>query len=251
MEAMLKGLFGGMLMVAMCFATPAWTQDNARQSRDQSREIPTREVDYDERDLAPRGMYFGGNIGVSRYELEQDGFDAFTATVMDSLGFPVDSGTSMLDDGSNAFALVAGYRLSKYFAGEASFIDFGATDFLANVNVETGFDLGMANLSARLKTRALGFSLRGTLPVWRSFDLHARLGRFAVQTRLDTTANLPDGSSAKLTRTTDSNQILYGVGGSSRIGERWVIDVDYQVLQTSDTFTGDVRALLLGFQFRL
>jgi hypothetical protein len=251
MEVMLKGLFRGMLVVAMSFAAPVWAQDNARQVRSSGRVIPTKAVDYEERDVTPRRMYFGGNVGVSRYDLDQDGFDAFTAAVMDDLGFSLDSGTSTLDNESNAFALVAGLRLSKNFSVEGNFVDFGKTDYRADVNVDDGIDLGMATLSARLRTRALGFSLLGTLPLGRGFDLHAMLGRYSVETRLDTTVNLPDGSSAKLARTADSNQILYGFGASNRIGERWTIDVDYQVLQTSDSFTGDVRAVLIGFQFRL
>lgn len=202
------------------------------------------------------GWYFGVTGGQAKADLDQDELDELVFDTFDAAGAPVVDGSSDLDDSDTSFSLFGGYRISRYFAVEAGYIDFGTAEYRSSGIVDP---LGPqtpqpASYSADLEVKGFTAAAVGTLPLNQMFELHARLGVLFADTEISETAaisttSLSDSFSA------DSQDLFYGVGAGFHLGQNWTFSLEWQqykdVGDEDETGETDIDRVSLGVIFKL
>jgi OOP family OmpA-OmpF porin len=205
---------------------------------------------------AQTGWYFGLSGGQAQVDIDQDEFDALVEDTFASVGFPLISGSSSLEDSDTSFAAYGGYRFSQYFAVEGSFIDFGTAEYRASGNVNPPGPTVSIPASYSADFEVFGFTAGavGTLPLGQIFDLHGRLGVMFADTEISENATVATAS-ADETYSANTQEIFYGIGAGLRLGERWALSLDWHqykdVGDEDDTGETDVDRISLGVTFKL
>jgi hypothetical protein len=203
---------------------------------------------------AELGQYFGANIGPSKFNLDESGI----ANLPSSRNGKITSGTPyLLEDSDTAWSLTYGYKFTRNFSLEASYVDFGESTF-SQTAVQ---DLGLASYAKYAFETAVGIkglSLVGVavFPVG-NFEFNGNLGfLFAlVETSWSGTAKtIPAGTAESAapeqhfskSDMDNSIEFLLGVGAGYNISERFHVRVDWTLVQASE----EVSALTAGFRYR-
>lgn len=122
------------------------------------------------------GWYLGGNLGLSRAEIDEDRI----RESLESEGFAVTAFSD--DDRDLGYKLFGGYQLNRYFALEAGYFDLGMFDFEATTDPLGSFE-GDIDIT--------GFNLDvvGLLPITTRFSAFGRGGvtREEAKVRFDRT----------------------------------------------------------------
>lgn len=205
---------------------------------------------------AQTGWYFGISGGQAQPDIDQEEFDILVEDTFDAVGFPLNSGSSTLDDSDMSWAAYGGYRFSQYLAVEGSFIDFGTAEYRASGTVNPPGPVASVPASYSADFEVSGFSAAavGTLPLGQMFDLHGRLGILFADTEISENASIADAS-ADETYSANTQEVFYGIGAGLQLGERWALSLDWQqfkdVGDEDDTGETDVDRLSLGVTFKL
>jgi OOP family OmpA-OmpF porin len=202
------------------------------------------------------GWYFGLAAGRSQADLDQAELDEIVLDTFFSVGFPVITGSSTLEDTDTTWSVVAGYRLTPFIALEASYTDFGAAEYRSSGTVNPPGPTPSAPASYSVDFAAKGFTVAavGAIPLGEMFDIHARAGILFADMEISQTASIGAGSASE-TYSADSRDLLYGLGVGLHLKERWSFNLDWQqfkdVGDEDETGESDLDTLSLGIAFRL
>lgn len=145
-----------------------------------------------------RGWYAGAEIGQSK--LERDDFIGITSE----------------DDSSEAYALLFGYRFSRYFSLEAGYTDMG--DFHATVLPDCP-----SCVEESVSTSIDGFFVNaiGTWPIAEYFQLRGLLGMTERDLAISSVSSQFSTSWSE-----SGTSLSYGIGVGIPINEHFEIDLD-------------------------
>lgn len=202
------------------------------------------------------GWYFGLSGGKAEADLDQAELDDIVLDSFFSVGFPVITGRSTLEDSDTAWSAIAGYRFSPFIALEASYTDFGTAEYRSSGTVNPPGPTTSAPASYSVDFAVNGFTIAavGAIPLGEMFDVHARAGMLFSDMEISQTATIGTASASE-TYTADSRDLLYGLGVGLRLKERWSFSLDWQqfkdVGDEDETGESDLDTLSLGVVFRL
>ena len=151
-----------------------------------------------------KGLYFGAGIGNA-------GVDGTNASVSFS-------------GNDTGWKAIAGWRVLKFFAAEADYIDFGNVE---DNNIKVG--------NTGIEVAGLGI-----LPFGKHFEIFAKAGFISWDTTLDTTG---------IHTSDNGNDGMYGGGAAFRIGESLQIRVEYERFDIPDTDKVDFASASATFTF--
>jgi opacity protein-like surface antigen len=205
---------------------------------------------------AELGFYVGGQVGQASKEVSREFYELFNDDIQSFSGFtPVEDQTS-LDDSDTAFAIVAGYRLTRYLAFEGSFAELGQVTYKSRATGNFPLDSGTLNTNIESETSGFGLAVIGTLPLTRDWEVFARGGvLFATQKiRLvvDATGQqfIPTPGDFDVSGTDNTDETFAAVGISRRFFEIYDVRLEYlRVFNSGAESTGgkgDLDAALLG-----
>lgn len=153
-----------------------------------------------------RGPYLGGSLGQSKFT---EWCDASAITC---------------DDTDTAWKLFGGYRLNKYVAVEATYIDWGAA---------TGTVAGPRNVSA--EQTSLGVAAVGSLELGPRFSVFGKAGF------LMTEQELPASTRPKR----DETEFHYGLGARFSFTSNWAARAEWERTEKLK-----VEMLSIGVEYR-
>ena len=229
---------------------------------------------------ADRGFYFGASGGQSSYDFDQvpqnvlvipaAGFIApiFVATLSpatSSLLNPLNPsfvvGSAFIeaqqqlwlpedDDEGAAWSVNAGYRINRYLAVEASYVNLGALSATHSIGVPAFLGGGTFTFHRELETAGPALTAFGMLPLSESWQLYARAGMLFADS--DLTTSFDGGSDSS---SFDSDVTTLGAGAQYDWGGHWSARLEFQrslgVGGDDVASDADVDAISLGFLYRL
>jgi opacity protein-like surface antigen len=225
---------------------------------------------------ADRGFYFGASGGQAKYDF--DGFPPI-AVLIPVIGFtPVPSvpapnppvfiapfppfnATVVLasarpvlwlpgdDDETTAWSLTAGYRINRYLAIEASYVDLGTLEATHTISTILGGG-GTLAFHRELETTGPALAAIGILPLSDSWELYVRAGMLFADSELTTAINGNSNS-----RSFDSEATTVGAGAQFDWGGNWSARLEFQrsfdVGGNDVASEADVDAVSLAVLYRL
>jgi opacity protein-like surface antigen len=222
---------------------------------------------------ADRGFYLGASGGQATYDFDQTtpipvaGFVPFPTTpnvpviVFNPVATPV-VGSPVFreaqpvlwlpgdEDEGTAWSLTAGYRINRYLAIEASYVNLGTLEASDNFAVPALLGGGTLNFQRELETAGPALTAFGMLPLSNSWQLYARAGILFADTDLTTAINGNSRSSSF-----DSDVTTLGAGAQYDWGAHWSARLEFQrsldVGGDDVANDADVDGISLGFLYRL
>jgi hypothetical protein len=153
------------------------------------------------------------------------------------------------DDEGTAWSVTAGYRINRYLAVEASYVNLGtlsATDTLDFPLI----GIGSLSFHRELETAGPALTAFGMLPLAAGWQLYARAGMLFADTDLTTSINGNSNASSF-----DSDVTTLGAGAQYDWGGHWSARLEFQrsldVGGDEVASRADVDSISLGFLFRL
>ena len=226
---------------------------------------------------ADQGFYFGASAGQAKYDFE--GLPPF-AGVIPVFGFtpfpaepslnpsvpivpfpPFNSGAVFIaaepvlwlpgdDDEGTAWSVTAGYRVNRYLAVEASYVNLGTLEATRSLVLPLFLGGGTLGFHRELETSGPALAAFGILPLSDSWELYVRAGILFADSELTTAIN---GNSN--TVSFDSESTTLGAGAQFDWGGHWSARLE---LQRSFGVGGgdvaneaDVDGVSLGVLYRL
>jgi OmpA-OmpF porin, OOP family len=224
---------------------------------------------------ADRGFYFGATAGQATYDFDQP---PPAALVIPAGGIitpvfgvsptpgplplnPVFTGPVFIaaepllwlpgdDDEGTAWSVTAGYRINRYLAFEASYVNLGTLSATDTIGLPAFVGGGTFTFHRELETAGPALTAFGMLPLSDSWQLYARAGMLFADTDLTTAINGSSNSSSF-----DSDVTTLGAGAQYDWGGHWSARLEFQ--RTLDVggddvaSDADVDAISLGFLYRL
>jgi OOP family OmpA-OmpF porin len=224
---------------------------------------------------ADRGFYFGASAGQSQYDFDTPevpvpvfGFlpPVFVGTpdpifipsvpVVGGVFNPVAIAAQPVlwlpgeDDEGTAWSVTVGYRINRYLAVEAGYVNLGTLSDTQSIDFPPVFGVGSLSFHRELETAGPSLTVFGTLPLSANWQLYARAGMLFADTDLTTSIN---GNSN--TSSFDSDATTLGAGAQYDWGGHWSGRLEFQ--RTMDVggddvaSSADVDSISLGFLYRL
>lgn len=224
---------------------------------------------------ADRGFYFGASGGQSQYDFDQPvapfpvlGFlPPIVAVAPNPIAIPPPifvggvTGVAVLakpvlwlpgdDEEGAAWSVTAGYRINRYLAVEAGYVNLGTLSSTHTIGLPAIIGGGTLNFSRELETDGPTLTAFGMLPLSDSWQLYARVGMLFADSDLKTAV---DGGSA-VASSFDSDATTLGAGAQYDWGGHWSARLEFQ--RTKDlggddvASDADVDSISLGFLYRL
>lgn len=227
---------------------------------------------------ADKGFYFGASAGQATYDVDQPDLAAgiipnaaFLPIIVASPTTPIFVGPAPApgvigfvtavearpllwvpgdDDEGTAWSVTAGYRINRYLAVEASYVNLGTLSATHDIVVPPLFGGGTLNFHRELETAGPALTAFGTLPLSASWQLYARAGMLFADTDLTTAINGSSNSTSF-----DSDVTTLGAGAQYDWGGHWSARLEFQrsldVGGDDVANEADVDAISLGFLYRL
>jgi len=156
------------------------------------------------------GLYFGGGLGQAGVDVEDPTFD--------------------LNDDDSGWKAIVGWRIFKFLAVEANWVDFGTVE-----DSMGGTDVGVSTTGADL-------SALGILPLGGHFEIFVKGGYVSWDVEIDSNDVSLDGQE-------DGNDLFYGAGVAIRLGESFQIRAEYEQFEIEDADSVDFASLSATFTF--
>jgi OmpA-OmpF porin, OOP family len=223
---------------------------------------------------ADRGFYFGASAGQSQYDFGQPPVPVpvlgFLPPIVEFVpDLPVFSPPPVFvggvttavvaqpvlwlpgdDDEGTAWSVTVGYRINRYLAVEAGYVNLGTLSDTRTIDFPPGFGIPSLSFHRELETAGPSLTVFGTLPLSANWQLYGRAGMLFADTDLTTTL-----SGNSLTNSFDSDATTLGAGAQYDWGGHWSARLEYQ--RTLDVggddvaSDADVDSISLGFLYRL
>jgi OmpA-like transmembrane domain len=197
---------------------------------------------------AELGFYVGGTYGTASKDSSIEQFDALNQAWYNFFGYTPATITRKLDDKSNTYGFVAGYRLLPNLAFEGGYLDLGSTKYRSQSSGDFGGEPANLNLNLDAKSAGIALSALGILPISYSFELYARGGVVFATNTVHTFAYNETGNETHEGSKSSTN-LLAGVGASLTFLEIYGARLEYvRVFDVGEEFTGkgDVDMITLG-----
>lgn len=203
------------------------------------------------------GFYMGGYVGQASKEVPRALFEDVNVVLQAiSVFTPAEQQTS-LDDTDTAFALIGGYRLNRYLAFESSYTKLGRVTYESRATGAFPMESGSLNTTIETETSGFTFSVLGTLPLTRNWELFARGGALFATNRLRIVLNAqgdqfipPLGNRAADSFSRSSTDSYASLGISRRFLEIYDLRLEYQRVfdagLESTGGKGDIDAAMIG-----
>jgi OOP family OmpA-OmpF porin len=172
------------------------------------------------------------------------GVAAFVGNARPLLWLPGD------DDEGTAWSMTAGYRINRYLAVEAGYVNLGRLSSTHTIDIPPILGGGSLSLHRELETAGPALTAFGMLPLSDSWQLFARAGILFADTDVTTAFNGNSNSTSF-----DSDSTTVGAGAQYDWGGHWSARLEFQ--RTSDIGGDDVArdadadSISLGFLYRL
>jgi len=225
---------------------------------------------------ADRGFYFGASAGQSQYDFDMPDVPVFGVappilvgtpdpiftpfpTVPGPVGGVIGIATPAKpllwlpgdDDEGTSWTVTAGYRINRYLAVEAGYVNLGTLSSTHTIARPAIFGGGTFNFSRELQTEGPTLTAFGVLPLSDSWQLFARVGMLFADSDLRTSV---DGSSS-FASSFDSDATTLGAGAQYDWGGHWSGRLEFQRTQDLGgddvANSADVDSISLGFLYRL
>jgi len=198
---------------------------------------------------AELGFYVGGSYGTASKDASIEQFDLLNQAWYSFFGYLPDTITRKLDDKSNTYGFVAGYRLFEHLALEGGYMDLGSTEYRSqSAGTFPGNPDPHLNLNLDAKSAGIALSALGILPISYSFELYARGGVVFATNTVHTFAYNSTGNETHEGSKSSTN-LLAGVGASMTFLDVYGARLEYvRVFDVGEDFTGkgDVDMITLG-----
>jgi hypothetical protein len=226
---------------------------------------------------ADRGFYFGASGGQASYDFEQPPPFALiippagavpvftpgptTPVLITPLNPAIIVGAVFVeaqplmwlpedDDQGTAWNVTAGYRINRYLAVEASYVNLGTLSATDTIGLPASVGGGTLTFHRELETAGPALTAFGMLPLSDSWQLYARAGVLFADSDLTNSIN---GSS--ISSSFDSDVTTLGAGTQYDWGGHWSARLEFQRsldLGGDDVASdADVDSISLGFLYRL
>jgi hypothetical protein len=206
---------------------------------------------------AERGLYVGGHFGKSSKDAPLDFYELFNADIQNFAFFEPTEQTSSFDDSDTAFGIAIGYRLTKHFAIEGGYHDFGTVSYRSRASGNFPLEAGTANVTIDSETTGFTVALLGALPLTRDWELFARAGALFADNKLQIQIDAqgqqfipPLGNRFSAQDSGTTTETYVGLGVARRFFEIYDLRLEYQrVFDAGDESLGDkgdLDALFLG-----
>lgn len=220
---------------------------------------------------ADSGWYIGGSVGSVSSDAGLDEANGVRDVAYFIRSIGAVGGTAEIDDSTEAWSVIAGYRFSPHLAVEVAYVDLGELTYRYRGEVGGGgmpvpfpvlpptptFD--PVETDIEWKNTAVTAKLIGRLPLGDRFDVHGHVG--LASTKTDATASTRIGGSRStsftMTDDPDSTNMTFGVGAAFSLHSRWSLSLDWQRYEVSEDDTNrlDIEAnydvISLSLLFRL
>jgi hypothetical protein len=154
------------------------------------------------------------------------------------------------DDEGTAWSVTAGYRVNRYLAVEASYVNLGTLEATHNLVMPAFLGGGTLTFQRELETAGPALTAFGMLPLSNSWQLYARAGIMFADSDLTTAFNGSSNSSSF-----DSDVTTLGAGAQYDWGGHWSARLEFQrsldVGGDDVASEADVDGISLGFLYRL
>jgi OOP family OmpA-OmpF porin len=154
------------------------------------------------------------------------------------------------DDEGTAWSVTAGYRINRYLAIEAGYVNLGTLSNTQTIDFPAVFGIPSLSFHRELETAGPSLTVFGTLPLSANWQLYARAGMLFADTDLTTSI-----SGDSITSSVDSDATTLGAGAQYDWGGHWSARLEFQ--RTKDLGGNDVASnadvdnISLGFLYRL
>ena len=205
---------------------------------------------------AELGFYLGGQVGQSSRDLSREFYESFNVFIQQTSSFTATEDRTSFDDSGIAFAIVGGYRLTRYIAFEAGYTKYGKVSFSSHATGD--FPLEGGTVHNNIDSELSGFSIAavGTLPLSRDWELFARGGALFATNKIrivsDATGQqfIPVPGDFEISGSKDTNETFAAIGISRRVFEIYDLRLEYQRVFDAGAADlegeGDLDAALLG-----
>jgi OOP family OmpA-OmpF porin len=226
-------------------------------------------------DAADRGFYFGATAGQAQYDFETPAPPALIGAGAPIFVFapdpdpnpifippaPIGGVTAVFselplfwlpgdDDEGTGWSVTAGYRINRYLAIEAGYVNLGTLSSSHTLALPTILGGGTLNVHREFETAGPALTAFGMLPLSAGWQLYARVGMLFADTDLTTSINGSTDSSS-----IDSDSTTVGAGAQYDWGDHWSARLEFQrtfELGGDDVLGApDVDTISLGFLYRL
>lgn len=167
------------------------------------------------------GFYAGGSIGQGE-----------AGSWCDTGGAPAGLAITSCDDKDTAWKGFAGYRFSRHFAAEASYINFGKYSATLTFGGATG--------SVNADATGWGLAVLGIAPVGNNFELFGKLGFMRGESQANVTVGAISGTVGS-----KGTELHYGVGGVYNFTPKLGLRLEWENVDDAD-----LSMLSIGLQYR-
>jgi opacity protein-like surface antigen len=196
---------------------------------------------------AQLGLYFGGAFGSTERDLSAEQFDNYFLNVFfPEVGFEPEQHTSSLDTKDTGYHAVIGYRISRHFAVEGMFADYGKVQYRARTEGIYGEEPLTAQTRLTGKMSALAIHALAILPLSHRWEIYARGGVQFTSPRLS--ADI-DGGQLRF-ETSSTTDFAAGVGVAMSLMDIYGVRAEYtRVFDAGDRGSpeSDIEMISLGF----
>jgi hypothetical protein len=205
---------------------------------------------------AERGFYMGGQVGQASKRASRDFYDLFNDDIQAFSSFAPTEDRTSFDDTDTAFAIIGGYRLTRYLAFEGGYTKYGQVTFKSRATGNFPLEGGSLNTNIETETSGFSFAAVGVLPLTRDWEVFARGGVLFASNKIrlvvDATGQqfIPVPGDFDVSGNDDTTETFAAIGISRRILEIYDLRLEYQRVfdagADSSGGTGDLDAALLG-----
>ena len=181
--------------------------------------------------------YFGVSAGNAWADVSNEQMTELGGGAMSPAGLNVlSSESSSLDDSDLSWSVFGGFRFTKNFALEVSYVDLGSISYRRQVtgmwiHGTTRPSVSSIAGSGEVTVDTAGVTVKGlaVVPLGERFDAHASLGIFVAKTDVHAVGSAPNvnfrvDSSAD----DDSQSASFGIGLGYRFYGPWTLSLDWQ-----------------------
>lgn len=226
---------------------------------------------------ADRGFYFGASGGQAKYDFAPLPPVAGIIPIFNFSPFPsepglnpsvpivpfpsFDAGAVFIaaqpllwlpgdDDEATAWSVTAGYRVNRYLAIEASYVNLGTLEATDSIFVPPILGGGTLTFHRELETTGPALAAIGSLPLSDSWELYLRAGILFADSELTTSINGNSNSTSF-----DSDATTLGAGAQFNWGGHWSARLEFErsfdIGGDDVVDEADVDELSLGVLYRL
>lgn len=152
------------------------------------------------------------------------------------------------EDDDTSWSALAGYRISRYFAAEVSYVSLGKLTARDTLYVYPTF--APITMKHTLDTQGPTLTMLAILPARDNWDIYIRFGAFFVDSKLESSIG-----ASKTSTTFGSDGVVAGFGTQYNFGEHWSVRLDLQRYQDIGekfaTGEADIDNVSFGVLYRL